>query len=86
VSDRYDFFCAESGFEAAEGTSGVLDSLHHAVEVLEVLPDKVSDAWVFGYVFLSAVQQEVSPCRTADRNIVDGRGLLFWGSQAVGYE
>jgi len=46
VSDRYDFFGAQSGLEATIGAAAVLGSLDNVVDVLEVLPDKVSDAWV----------------------------------------
>jgi hypothetical protein len=71
VSDRYDFFCAEGGLEAAKGAAGVLDSLYYTVEVLEVLPDKASDAWVFWYALFGAVRKEVFSRRTTDRNVIN---------------
>ena len=44
-----------------ERTAATLDALHNVVDVVEVLPHKQSDAWVF----------RTRRCWTTDRDVVD---------------
>ena len=73
---------ADLDFLAGKRTANVFDSLDDPVDVVEVLPDKLSDAGIFRDCFVGTIGEFVSAGQSFDRDVVnerdgEGRDLIL---------
>ena len=71
VSDHYDFLGTQDRLWSAKGATAILDTLHHSVETLELLPDKALDARVVWNALLGPIEQDIPGLQSSDQDVVD---------------